>query len=50
MKDVKYYKLLMEALDEAVKNSINNVADIGRLNDLLIETAKRQKTAANDNK
>lgn len=45
MTDQEYYKKLMEALDEAVKNSFNNVADIGRLNDLLIETNKRLKNS-----
>ena len=43
MNDLEYYKMLMEVLDEAVKNSINNSADIGKLNDILIETNERLK-------
>ena len=44
MTDKEYYKKLGEVLDEAVKNSINNVADIGRLNEMCIETSKRSKS------
>lgn len=43
MKDLEYYKTLNEVLDEAVKNSINNVADFSRLNKICIETEKRLK-------
>ncbi len=48
MNDQEYYQQLKETLDEAVKNSVNNVADIGRLNDLIIETNKRFSSTKND--
>ncbi len=41
MKDLEYYTKLRKVIDEAIKNCVNNVADIGRLNDIAIETTKR---------
>ena len=48
MEDLEYYQALYGCLDEAVKNAVKGFADIGRLNDMCIETSKRLRKAKED--
>ena len=45
MKDLEFYILLDEVLEEACRNARSGMADVGRLNSVCIETTKRKLRA-----